>query len=437
MSGRGVSAILPVALVLVVAGAVVLVAGCGGGATDPIRIGVLFDCEQQFATASDEFMAGAELPLLLRGARLRGTLPSKGIEGASVAGRKVDLVTECTREFSRASTAAAVRLLVEKDGANVVVGLEGPADGLVIRDYAKRHPGITFVYSGFDGAATLVDPASNVFRYRVTMAQWGAGLGAYAYHVLGWRNAVTIGNIEPGPAGFIAEFCSLGGNIVERLWGNDLAAFAREIPSKGVDGVFIPTSLGYATEDFVGVWARRHPDLGRWFVGGDGVLSQGLSAHDKRLVGVVGSNPTPWVPTRAWKRYVADLARSFPGSKIEPINALDYYDSVEPVVEALEQVQGDTSHGERRLMAALAKLDFQSPEGPRSLDAKHQAIGISYLGKVAQGASGGLYVRPVRAVRNVDQSFGGYFSAARTPSQKLACVHGNPPPWARSAEWSR
>jgi branched-chain amino acid transport system substrate-binding protein len=419
------------------AAAVTLASGCGGSSSDAIRIGVLFDCEEQFASASEQFMAGAELPLVVRGAHLRGTLPSKGIEGGSVAGRKVELVTRCERAFSRASTVAALRLLVEKDGADVVVGLEGPADGLVIRDYAKRHPGVTFVYSGFDGAATLVDPAPNVFRYRVTMAQWGAGLGAYAYHVLGWRNAVTIGNIEPGPAGFIAEFCSLGGNIVERLWGDDVATFAREIPSKGVDGVFLPTSLGYASEDFVKVWARRHPDLGRWFVGGDGVMSQGLSAHDKRLLGVVASNPTPWASTRAWRTYTTKLAHSFPGFKTERIDALDYYDSVEPVAEALEQVHGDTSHGERRLMNALGHLDFQSPEGPRPLDAKHQAIGVSYLGKMAEDANGKLYVRPIRTVRGVDQTFGGYFSAARTPSQTLACVHGHPPAWATSAGWSK
>ena len=414
--------------------AIALTAGCGGGTSDAIRIGVLGDCEGFFSAGYEQFIAGAELPLVSRGARLRGASPSKGIEGASVAGRKVELVTQCVREFSRASTVAALRLLVEKDGADIVVGPQGPADGLVIRDYAKRHPGVTFVYSGFDSPVTLVDPAPNVFRYRVTMAQWGAGLGAYAYNQLGWRNAVTIGNIEPGPAGFIAEFCSLGGNIVERLWNDDLATLAREIPSKDVDGVFLPTSL-YGTEDFVKVWARRHPDLSHWLVGGDGVLSQG--AHDRRLLGVVASNPTPWAPTRAWKTYTTKLSRSFPGFKTEPINALDSYDSVEPVVEALEQVHGDTARGERRLMRALARLDFKSPEGPRPLDASHQAIGVSYLGQMAKDAHGKLYVRPIRTVRNVDQSFGGYFSAARVPSRTLACAHGNPPRWATSAGRSR
>ena len=117
------------ALAVMAAAAVVFTAGCGGSSSDAIRIGILFDCEQQFATGSEQFMAGAELPLVARGARLRGTLPSKGIEKASVAGRTVELVTQCVREFSRASTVAALRLLVEKDGADIVVLRRARAPG--------------------------------------------------------------------------------------------------------------------------------------------------------------------------------------------------------------------------------------------------------------------------------------------------------------------
>src|SRR5262249_532991 len=178
----------------------------------------------------------------------------------------------------------------------------------------------------------------------------------------------------------------------------------------------------YGTQDFVAVWARRHPDLGRWLVGGDGVLTQG--PNDRRLLGVVAANPTPWARYGSWDTYSRKLARFFPGFKADPVNAVTVYDSVEPVVEALIRVDGDTSHGERRLMRALARLDFQSPEGPRPLDAKHQALGVSYLGKMAQDGNGKLYVRPIQTVRNVDQSFGGYFSDARVPSRTLACVHG-------------
>jgi branched-chain amino acid transport system substrate-binding protein len=413
-----------------------LAAGCGGGSAEAIRIGILADCEGLFSPLHEETLAGAELPLLARGAKLRGPTPSDGVTGATVAGKHVELVFGCLREFSRASTVAALRRLVEQEHADIVVGSEGPADGLVIRDYAKRRPGVTFVYAGFDQSASLVDPAPNVFRFRVTMAQWAAGLGTYAYRDLGWRNAVTIGGdgapTWSGVAGFVAEFCSLGGNIVRRLWlqGDDLGALVAKIPKRGVDGVFLPTSL-YGTESFVAAWSARHTDLGHWLVGGDVLLSQ--NPNDRRLLGVVAANPTPWGPTRAWSTYTADFDRAFAGLKLEAGNALNLFDSTEPVLEALEQVHGDVTHGERRLMAALAHLTFDSPEGPRRLDSRHQAVGLMYLGKMVKDKRGKLEVRQIRVVTNVEQTFGGHLSpTAPAPSRtQPACSHGNPPSWAR------
>jgi branched-chain amino acid transport system substrate-binding protein len=401
-----------------------------------IRIGVLADCESsEFAGGYESEIAGAELPLLRRGAKLRGPKPSAGVTAVMVAGKRVELVVGCVREFARASTLAALRLLVERDRVDVVVGPNGPADGLVVRDYAKREPGTTFVYAGFDGAATLVTPAPNVFRFRVTMAQWGAGLGAYAYQQLGWRRAVTIGNIEPGPAGFIAEFCSLGGNVVKRLWPNsgDLGPLAAEITKTGADGVFLPTSLFYATESFVKTWAARHPDLGRWLVAGDGILTAGLEANDARLLGVVASNPTPWVPTKAWTAFAAEFAKSFPTMTNDLQAPLDFYNATEAVLEALDQTHGDLSQSERRLMDALARLHFASPEGLRTLDRLHQAIGAIYLGKMVRGKNGKLAVRQIRVVPNVDQTFGGYFNGT-TPAASVtqpACKRGHVPSWAR------
>src|SRR5262245_40091762 len=47
--------------------------------------------------------------------------------------------------------------------------------------------------------------------------QWAAGLGTYAYDVLGWRRATILAGDEPsgwdGSAAFVAEFCALGGKV--------------------------------------------------------------------------------------------------------------------------------------------------------------------------------------------------------------------------------
>jgi branched-chain amino acid transport system substrate-binding protein len=209
----------------------------------------------------------------------------------------------------------------------------------------------------------------------------------------------------------------------------DFAPVVARIPNS-VDGVFLPTSI-YGTKGLVDAWSARRPDLARSLVAGDVVLTQ--NPNDRRLLGVVAANPTPWAPTRAWTSYEADFARAFPGIKSTPIDALDFFDSAEPVVEALEQVRGDMSHGERRLMAALAGLNFHSPEGPRRLDARHQAVSLMYLGKVVEGARGKLAVHQIRVVPSVEQTFGGYLGGttpAPSPTQP-ACMRGHVPSWAR------
>ena len=57
-------------LALVVAAAL-LAAGCGGR-DRTVRIGVITDCEGVFASGSDAILAGAQLPLIERGAKLVG-----------------------------------------------------------------------------------------------------------------------------------------------------------------------------------------------------------------------------------------------------------------------------------------------------------------------------------------------------------------------------
>src|SRR5438093_174712 len=76
-------------------------------------------------------------------------------------------------------------------------------------------------------------------------AQAAAGLGSYAYRTLGWRTAATMADDIPygweTAAGFVAEFCALGGRVVERRWvpvGADAATVMPAVP-RSADGVFL------------------------------------------------------------------------------------------------------------------------------------------------------------------------------------------------------
>ena len=86
MSARVAAALLAALLVTVT--------GCSSG-EDPVRIGVLADCEGAVAGLYDVSLGGAELPLLKRGARLSGTRPAEGVSGLAIGGHPVKLVFGC------------------------------------------------------------------------------------------------------------------------------------------------------------------------------------------------------------------------------------------------------------------------------------------------------------------------------------------------------
>src|SRR5690242_15578183 len=81
-----------------------VVAGCGMGAEDTIRIGIISDCRSPFASFYEQSLAGAELPLIQRGARLRGPKPSAGVGDVSIAGKHIELVFGCELYGSPATT---------------------------------------------------------------------------------------------------------------------------------------------------------------------------------------------------------------------------------------------------------------------------------------------------------------------------------------------
>ena len=408
-------------LVSVLASLLVAVAGgCGGGTVQPIRIGVISDCEGPFASRSEGVIGAAELPLIERGAKLRGGNPSDGVERASIASKPVELLTGCERWGDRWTLLAELRRLVEREGANVVVGPPFTGDGIAVREYARREPGVTFLLTSPEQSATLKQTARNVFRFSVDAAQMSAGLGSYAYRKLGWRRVITVGEDDPSGwpivAGFVAEFCSLGGSVVQRVWADTnpalLGRIGRKIAPRHGDGVYFAGNDVQPSRPFVTALARGRPDLARSLVGGANMLYENL---DPQMLGVVAVSPTPLAASPTWTRFESELATRFPHADAQPYLVYEEYDAMKAALSALNSVSGDLSHGESRLMAALSRLELNGSVGPIRLDARRQAVGPVFLGTVARNAGARLVVRQLRVVPGVEQSFGGYF-APTTPA---------------------
>jgi branched-chain amino acid transport system substrate-binding protein len=432
-----------VALLLAVASLAVGAAGCSGGER-PVRIGLLTDCRGIFSGYEDEMLAGAELPLLRRGARLTNGQPSGGVSEARAAGRNLELIRGCTEESEHSILVEEVRRLVEVEGVDAVVGAIGESDSIVLRELARKYPEVVFipVWSGAQGL-TLRHPAANVYRFDTDEAQDVAGLGSYSYRELGWRRAAVVADTTPvgwhEEAAFVAEFCALGGEVTARFTapidlGDPKVAHALRdadgVAALTFGGLFVPPDLLSALTRVVGSPQTR-------MVVGTYVLedSNTIAPIAGPPAGVVGASSIPPAnATPAIRAYRREFSRAFPGlppSDAETPIVLAFNDAMEGLLHGLEASDGDLSDGRQRLREELARVRFDLPSGPVYLDRNRQAVRNNYLKRIDRGG-GRRAFQPVRVIPGVEQTFAGLLSDAPSPGPgSQPCRKATPPPWVR------
>jgi branched-chain amino acid transport system substrate-binding protein len=414
-----------------------ILAACGDGGGPTIRVGVLADCTGGLGSFNELELSAAKIPLLER-------------EG-KVAGKRVELVTGCAESTTYSVLIAEARRLVEQERVDVLIGPPLDSDGLVLREIARRSPQVTFLLTlSRAQSTTLRDPAPNVFRFQPDGAQQTAGLASYAYERLGWRTAMVVGDDYvtswERAAGFVAEFCALGGRIAERVFvpvGPASPKLARAIPS-AVDGVAVlPANAFVDWSPFVRAFATRRPSVARHLVlGPEMLIIRANRAHLAQAArGAVAGGSEPYVAGNAvWLRVRREFGRWFP--RVVPTAsvpaefplALAYRNAAEATLEALERVNGDLSGRQARFREALAGLALETPTGTIRLDRRRQAIASAYLTRVdvTTGAKPKPLLRTIRTVPNVEQTFNGYFSAGTQPPSAVApeCRRQPPPRWA-------
>ena len=426
----------------------VAAAGCGDE-QEPVRVAVLTECVGVLEASEGSILAAGQLPFLERGARLRGDGPADGLEDASVGGRSVELLAGCVEVGALTRLIVEVRRLIEKESADVIIGPVGETDGVLIRRLAARYPDVTFVLGASSAQEpTLSDPQPNVFRFAADGAQSAAGLAAYAHRDLGWRRAGLVMDFDSASwetaAGFVAEFCALGGTVVSRdvlLAGlvpdgreADRALAARL--TREVDGTALINTY-YNPEEFLRAYGRRTASLPRRLVvNGYGFsFPGGLSPGGVDLSGVVFGQDVPLDSERPqWRRHRKAYARAFP--ELPPASAagpleLPVYMGAEAVARALERVDGDLGPHGGRLRAALAKVSFEGPAGPIRLDHNRQGIVSVHLRRI-EGRGQRARTVPFRVEREVDQSFAGAFTSKTAPPslESPECRAGRVPAWA-------
>ena len=408
---------------------------------DTIKLGILSDCEGAFGAWYEHDIGGAQLPLITRGATALGA-PTDGLENATIAGRPIEIVGYGCSDDTPEKAIEETRRLVEQLGAEILIGPLSGDEGIAVANYSLEHPETTFI-NGTSAAqdTTLKVQSPNFFRYNSDGAQWGAGLGDYAYNVLGWREAVTIADdysfAYTSAAGFIAEFCARGGTITKRIWPalgeTDYTSFAAQISPD--DNVF--TAVGgagaipflKAYEDVVGP-IQANKFLGNLFYS-DPLL---VPEFGGRLNGIATADST-WGDSQepAVLEYFALVEEHYPD--IAPAAAsvfvYNYFAAGEAMALALEQVDGVLEEdGHAAFREALAGLTLDLPFGQVSLDENRQAIQDNFVHVVT--ADG---VTTFWKVPQTTQDFGGTFTPETPPPDRENPVCETADlPWAGNAE---
>jgi branched-chain amino acid transport system substrate-binding protein len=424
----------------------------GGGGT--IKVGFLSDCEGAFGSFFEPTASGFNLALIRHaGGKPAGEKPTDGVTGAKIGDTNIEVVGYGCADDTADKAIEETRRLMEQEDADVLVGPLSGDEGIAVANYAKEHPDKTFV-NGISGAqdTTLKVQAPNFFRFHPDGAQWSAGLGDYAYNELGWKKAAIVGDDYSFPytslAGFVAEYCAVGGDITKRVWAplgeEDYSSYISQIP-EDIDGLYVGIG-GSGLINFLKQYKEQRGDIDTEKMMGNVFWDDPLVLKEvgKDLVGGVTSAMTAADDTSPEvASYIEDLKTHY-GDEIAgagpSVFTYGYYTGATALVKALQEVNGDVSD-QAPLQEALTATTLsgdEAPWGDVKLDDNRQAISNVFLKKIVADKTGDGVpdVQTLSRIPEVDQTFGGVFSAD-TPApdrENPKCEKGTPPPWVGNAE---
>ena len=335
------------------------------------------------------------------------------------------------------------RRLVEREHVDAIIG----GASVVAREVARLYPEVPFMSAFWDEQeVTLRHPAPNLYRFTPDNPQLVAGLGAYAYRTLGWRRAAVLAPDQPWgwqpAAGFMAEFCALGGTIVTRAYRDAERpdpGVAERATAQSPDGVaaFVvdfdgPTAV---LRDLISHLDDPARQLVLWAPSiEDDALRSSLGS---KLDGVASTSWLPAGPPTAGAPGVSGgirpvVSRHSPASPRQS-RVISYYDASEALLTAIEHVGGDLSDGRSRLRRG-ARPHADRASGRRRSPRRQPAGGARHPDRAVRRRRRRERGRWSQSAptRDVEQTYGGLLSATPPPSKaSQPCRKATPPPWAR------
>jgi branched-chain amino acid transport system substrate-binding protein len=451
MRGMRTRVLIPLAVIAVTVAAVAATSATARSSASTIKVAVLSDCQGAFGAFDNQDLAGVVAAMSqYAGAKpVDPNNPRKGWTGGSIGGHPIKLVgIGCGND--RADTAIKeTKRLMEQLKADVMIGPLSGDESIAVANYAKAHPTKTFV-DGSAGAqdTTLKVRAPNFFRFNGDGAQWNAGLGDLAYNKLKWKTAAVVADdysfAWTSAAGFVAEFCAVGGKISKRVFPplntTDYSSYAQQMPTN-VDGTFVAVG-GAGLIPFLKAYEQaKGPINGKKFIGN---LFWGTPGQFEQLstrvtgayaggAGTAGDLATPAAQQYS-KRIIGKWFKTIPpfgaaAPQASSTFTFGYFINTWGLIKGLQAVKGDLSGGQKKLQAAIGKVRLATGYGPIRLDKNRQGVIPVYYQQLYQ-KDGKLAVKTVGYIPNVDQTFGGTFSSRTPPPGR-----NFPPCVKRSLPW--
>ena len=414
---------------------------------DAIRLGIMAECEGAFGGFNEDVVAGTVLALINKAgaSSVSSTTALDGFEGASAGGLPIELVGIGCGDDTPDRAIQEIRILVEQNDANVVIGPLSGDEGIAIANYALDHPEVTFI-NGIAGAqdATLHVQAPNFFRFNGDGAQWNAGIGDIVHNEAGWDTVAIIADDYgfgwTSAGGFTADFCAAGGEVVATVFPplgtTDYSSFVQQLPDPDeVDGYFWVIG-GTGTNASLEAFVNAKGDLTGTQHAGNLFFNPGLAATlGDDIVGAYvggfaslpGDIVTPEITAylasadAAWDTLGGGLSGGEPDAPSLALGfgfAYGYYSAGLAMVQALNEVDGDLSDNHAALRDALSNLTVDAPYGEITLDDNRQAIVDTYVAQLVLADDGSVGQRTVAIIPSVDQTFGGTYSSETAPPER-------------------
>jgi branched-chain amino acid transport system substrate-binding protein len=328
-------------------------------------------------------------------------------EGNKVAGRDVVMIKE-DDEMQPPVGIRKTEKLIESDKVDI---LTGPVhSGILMGMRDKVHNSKTILIVSNAGADAISRERCSKWIFRTSFSNWQPcqPMGGWVAKNVTKEVFLTAPNYQAGKDmlnAFKETFGPAGGKIIgedyPKLGETDYAPLLTKIRQSGAKAVFAFFS-GTDAVNFV----KQYDQFGlkgQVKLTGAGFLTEPdvLPAQGKAALGTItGHFYTPQLDNPVNKKFVADFKAKFSGKTPDGF-ACQGYDTAEVIVRAVKAVNGNTQDKEK-LVAALEKVQFDSPRGAFSFDPKtHNVIQPYIYVREVKEVAGGLDNVPIDRVAKV------------------------------------